>query len=88
MQALLKAWVPRVLAGLLGTAAVGGTAVSYSTGTHADERTAKLETRVDRLETDAGVMAKDVKRIDRKTTRIETMLEVLVPASKRPPRDE
>lgn len=84
--------LPKLLAGLLATGAVGGTSLSVATGNHADERSAKLETRVDGVERDAGVLARKVERINTRTIRIETQQELMmdalrVPVNKRPARE-
>lgn len=93
--AVVKAQLPKILAGLLATGAVSGTGAGLMStsakATGADERAAKTETRLDRVEKDAGHTARHVEQIDRRTTRIETLIELeldqhKVPVSKRPPR--
>lgn len=80
--------VAKLAAALLAIGGTGGTVASYANSSHADERAAKLEVRTDMLErTDAGTQ-RMLRVLDRRSTRIETMLEVLVPASKRPPRGD
>lgn len=93
--ALLKARLPQVLAGLLATGAVSGTGAQMlstsKTATSADERAKASEVRLDRVEKDAGQNTHAINRLDRRTTRIETLIELeldqhKVPLSKRPPR--
>lgn len=78
-QAPSQSWLslhgPKLVAALLGTGALGGTTLSY---THADERAAITETKVQRLQEDAGQLAKDIKKMDRRTIRIETQQQLMM----------
>lgn len=67
--------IPKIIAALLGVGAVGGTGLSYATGHSADERVAVVETKVNRLEVDGGQLTRDIKRMDRRTIRMELMMQ-------------
>lgn len=67
--------IPKIIAALLGVGAVGGTGLSYATGQHADERTAVVETKLERVKEDAKEDRKDIKRIDRRTIRMELQMD-------------
>lgn len=67
--------LPKILAGLLATGAIGGTTLSYNKGSHADERTAVAESKILRLEADAGQTNRKVERIDRRTIRMEMQIQ-------------
>jgi hypothetical protein len=61
----------KILATVLGLTATGGTALSYNTGRHADERAAVLETKVAAQEKAQDKTDAKVEKIDRRTIRIE-----------------
>lgn len=89
--AALKAQLPKILAGLLATGAISGTGATYMKSDATGERTRAVEVKVEALEKDAGTTTRAVNRLDRRTTRIETLIELeldqhKVPVSKRPPR--
>lgn len=74
---ILNGNLKNVLMGLAtaGTIGVGG--ISYSQSTHADERTAKLETKVEKLEKDRDDHGKKLDRVDKRTIRMEEYLKLM-----------
>jgi hypothetical protein len=61
--------------GLVGTLGIGG--ASYSQSTHADERTAKLEAKVEKLEEERKEDRRQLGKIDQRTIRMEEYLKLM-----------
>lgn len=65
------------LLGLAATGALGMGGASFSQSHSADERTAKLETKVERLENDRKEDTKKLDRVDKRTIRMEEYLKLM-----------
>lgn len=61
--------------GVAGTLGIGG--VSYSQSSGANERTAKLETKVEKLEESRKEDSKKLERVDKRTVRMEEYLRLM-----------
>lgn len=74
---LVNGNISKLLAGLGVAGTLGVGTVSYSKSSGADERTAKLETKVEKLEESSKDTAKKLERVDKRTVRMEEYLKLM-----------
>lgn len=65
----------KIVAAVLGLAATGGSGLSYATSRGADERTAVVETKVQRLQDDRKEDREEISKISRRTIRMEEAIK-------------
>lgn len=77
-ESVLQTHLPKILAGLLATGAIGGTGMSYATGSNANERVAVVETKINQNDKDIDKLDRKVEKIDRRSIRIEEGMRLLL----------
>lgn len=74
---VLNGNLKNILLGLAAAGTLGTGGASVISSSHADERAAKLETKVEKLEKDRDDTSKKLDRVDKRTIRMEEYLKLM-----------